>query len=120
MLISYGMTYALCAALLALSVREAIAPRTAARSYGVPIPDAIEPTPYLEVKANRDLVLAGLLVVAASAGHTTLALALCVGAIAPLADAFIVKRHGALSGTVIHLGTTAYLFGTAILAIAGH
>ena len=63
MTLSQGMTYALVAALVALSAREALAPRTAARGYGIPIPEGIDATPYLEVKANRDFVLAGLLVV---------------------------------------------------------
>ncbi len=71
MTISQGMTYALAAALAALSARAAFAPRGAAVAYGVPIPEGTEPTPYLEVKANRDLTLAGLLIVTASADHAS-------------------------------------------------
>jgi hypothetical protein len=120
MKLSRGMTYALAAALVALSAREALAPRTAARGYGVPISEGIDPTPYLEVKANRDFVLAGLLVVAASASHSVLSSALLVGAIAPVADAWTVKRHGTASGTVVHLGTAAYLIVTGAIAASGH
>jgi hypothetical protein len=109
MTISQGMTYALAAALLALSARAALAPRGAALAYGVKIPDGIAPTPYLEVKANRDFVLAALLVVTASATNSILAFALFVGAIAPAADAWIVKRHGKISGTAVHLGTVAFM-----------
>ena len=119
MMFSRGMTYALAAALLGLAVREIVAPRTAARSYGVPIPECIDPTPYLEVKANRDLVLAGLLVVAASASRSVFSLALLVGTIAPLADALTVKRHGTTSSTVVHLGTAAYSIVASALAAAG-
>jgi hypothetical protein len=114
------MTYALAAALVALSARAALAPRGAARAYGVPIPEGTAPAPYLEVKANRDLTLAGLLVVAASANQSLLALALFVGAIAPAADAWIVSRHGKMSGTPVHLGTAAYLIVAGALAAAGH
>jgi hypothetical protein len=120
MTLSQGMTYALAAALLALSLREAVAPRTAASGYGVPIPEGIEPTPYLEVKANRDFVLAGLLVVAASASGSVLSAALLVGTIAPLADAFTVKRHGKTSGTAVHLGTAAFMIVAGALAASGH
>jgi hypothetical protein len=120
MTISQGMTYALAAGLVALSARAAFAPRGAAFAYGVAIPDGVTPTPYLEVKANRDLVLAGLLVVSASASNTILAFALCVGAIAPAADAWIVARHGKISGAAVHLGTVAYLIVAGILAATGH
>ncbi len=120
MTISQGMTYALAAALLALSARAAIAPRGAALAYGVPIPVGIAPTPYLEVKANRDFVLAALLVVTASASHSVLASALFVGAIAPAADAWIVKRHGKLSDTTVHLGTVAFMIVAGALAASGH
>ena len=120
MTISQGMTYALAAALVALSARAAFAPRGAALAYGVPIPEGAAPTPYLEVKANRDLVLAALLVVTASATNTILAWALFVGAIAPAADAWIVSRHGKISGTPIHLGTVAYLILAGALAASGH
>ena len=119
MLLGQGMTYGLAAALVALSARSALAPRTAASSYGVPLPEAIAPTPYLEVKANRDFVLAGLLVVAASASAPVLSAALFVGTLAPLADAFTVKRHGKTSATAIHLATAAYLIVAASLALAG-
>ena len=114
MMLSQGLTYGLAAALLALSIREAMAPRTAASSYGVPLPEGIEPTPYLEVKANRDFVLAGLLVVAASASAPVLSAALFVGTIAPLADAFTVT-----TGTAIHLATAAYLIVAGFLALSG-
>ncbi len=120
MTISQGMTYALAAALVALSARAAFAPRGAALAYGVPIPEETAPTPYLEVKANRDFVLAGLLVVAASASHSILCGALFVGTIAPLADAWTVKRHGKASDTAVHLGTAAYLIVAGALAASGH
>ena len=119
MTLSQGMTYGIAAALVALAARAAVAPRIAASGYGVPIPEGIEPTPYLEVKANRDLVLAGLLVVAASASSPILAATLFVGTIAPLADAFTVKRHGKTSDTAIHFGTAAYLVAAAFLALIG-
>ena len=120
MTISQGMTYALAAGLLALSARAALAPRGAALAYGVPIPDGVAPTPYLEVKANRDFVLAALLVVTAFATHAILASALFLGAIAPAADALIVKRHGKISGTAVHLGTVAFMIIAAALAASGH
>ena len=119
MTISQGMTYALAAALAALSARAAFAPRGAAVAYGVPIPDGTEPTPYLEVKANRDLTLAGLLIVTASADHAILAAALFVGIIAPAADAWIVSRHGKISGTAIHVSTVAFMIVAGALATAG-
>ena len=120
MTISQGMTYALAAGLVALSVRAAFAPRGAALAYGVPIPEGTAPTPYLEVKANRDFVLAALLVVAASATQSILALALFFGAVAPAADAWTVSRHGKISGTAVHLGTVAYLIVAGALAASGH
>ncbi len=120
MTISQGMTYVLAAALVALSARAAFAPRGAALAYGVPIPEGTEPTPFLEVKSNRDLVLAGLLVVTASASSTILAYALFVGAIAPAADAWTVARHGKISGTPVHLATVAYLIVAGALAASGH
>jgi hypothetical protein len=120
MTISQGMTYALAAALLALSARAALAPRGAALAYGVPIPEGTAPTPYLEVKANRDFVLAALLVVVAFASNSILAFALFFGAIAPAADAWIVSRHGKISGTIVHLGTVAYMIGAGALAATGH
>ena len=120
MTISQGMTYALAAALVALSAGAAFAPRGAALAYGVPIPEEAAPTPFLEVKANRDFVLAGLLVVTASASQSVLAGALFVGAIAPAADAWTVSRHGKISGTAVHLGTVAYLIVAGALAASGH
>jgi hypothetical protein len=120
MTLSQGMTYVLAAALVALAIRGAVAPRAAAASYGIPIPDGVPPTPYLEVKVNRDFVLAGLLVVvAASAGSSVLSAGLFVGIIAPLADAFEVGRHGKASGTGIHLATAAYMGVAAFLALSG-
>jgi hypothetical protein len=119
MTISQGMTYALAAALVALSARSALAPRGAALAYGVPLPDGA-PTPYLEVKANRDFVLAALLVVTASASQSILACALFFGAIAPAADAWIVSRHGKISGTAVHLATLAYMIVAGALAATGH
>jgi hypothetical protein len=120
MTISRGMTYALATALLALSARAALSPRGAAIAYGVPVPDGIAPTPYLEVKANRDLVLGALLVVTASASPSVLASALFVGAIAPAADAWIVKRHGKTAGTAVHLGTVAFMIVASALAASAH
>lgn len=120
MTISQGMTYALAAALVALSARAALAPRGAALAYGVRIPEGTAPTPYLEVKANRDFVLAGLLVVTASAGPSVLAFALFIGAIAPAADAWTVSRHGKISGIAVHLGTVAFLIVAGALAASGH
>jgi hypothetical protein len=120
MAISQGMTYALAAALVALSARAALAPRGAALAYGVPITEEAAPTPFLEVKANRDFVLAGLLVVTASASQSVLASALFVGAIAPAADAWTVSRHGKISGTAVHLGTVAYLIVAGAFAASGH
>jgi hypothetical protein len=119
MTISQGMTYALAAALVALSARAAFAPR-GALAYGVPLPEGTAPTPFLEVKANRDFVLAGLLIVTASESQSVLACALFVGAIAPAADAWTVSRHGKISGTAIHLGTVAYLIVAGALASSGH
>jgi hypothetical protein len=120
MTISQGMTYALAAALVALSARAAFAPRGAALAYGVPSPDGTVPTPYLEVKANRDFVLAGLLVVTASASQSILACALFVGAMAPAPDAWIVSRHGKVSGTAVHLATVGYLLVAGAFAASGH
>jgi len=120
MTISRGMTYTVAAALVALSARAAFAPRGAALAYGVPIPEGTAPTAYLEMKANRDLVLGGLLVVTASASNSVLASALFVGAIAPAADAWIVSRHGKISGTAVHLGTAAYIIVAGALAASGH
>ena len=45
MTISQGMTYALAAALVALSARAAFAPRGAALAYGVPIPEGDRSNP---------------------------------------------------------------------------
>jgi Domain of unknown function (DUF4267) len=120
MTISQGMTYALAAALVALSARAALAPRGAALAYGVPILEGTAPTPYLEVKANRDFVLAALLVITASASQSILAFALFFGAIAPTADAWIVSRHGKLSATAVHLVTVAYMIVAGALAVSGH
>ncbi len=120
MTVSRGMTYALAAGLVALSARAAFSPRGAALAYGVPFPEGTAPTPYLEVKANRDFVLAGLLVVTASASQSVLASALFIGAIAPAADAWTVSRHGKISGTPVHLATVAYLIVAGALAASGH
>ena len=120
MTISQGMTYALAAALVALSARAALAPRGAALAYGVPLPEAIAPTPYLELKANRDFVLAALLVITASASDSVLAFALFFGAVAPAADAWIVGHHGKASGTAVHLATVAFMIVAGSLAVSGH
>lgn len=120
MTISQGMTYALAAALLALAARAAFAPRHAALAYGVPVPDDTIPTPYLEVKANRDFVLAALLVVTASASRPILAFALFFGAVAPAADAWIVAHHGKLSGTIVHMSTVAFMLVAGTFAATGH
>ena len=120
MTISQGMTYALAAGLVVFSARAALAPRGAALAYGVPIPEDTAPTPYLEVKANRDFVLGALLVIFASANQPVLALALFLGAIAPAADAWTVSRHGKISGTAIHVGTVAYMIVAGALATSGH
>jgi hypothetical protein len=120
MTISQAMTYALAAALVAFSARAAFAPHGAALGYGVPIPEGSAPTPYLEVKANRDLVLAALLIVIASASQSILALALFFGAAAPAADAWIVSRHGKISGTAVHLAALAYMIVAGALAASGH
>jgi len=120
MTISQGMTYVLAVGLAALAARSALAPRAAALAYGVPIAEGTVPTPYLEVKANRDLVLAGLLVVVASAPAVILASALFVGAIAPAADAWIVSRHGKISATAVHLATVAFMIVGGALAVSGH
>lgn len=120
MTLSQGMTYALAAGLVALSVRSALAPRAAALAYGVPVVEGAVPTPYLEVKANRDFVLAALLIVTASASRSVLAFALFFGAIAPAADAWIVSRHGKSSGTAVHLATVAYIIVAGSLALSGH
>ncbi len=117
---SQGMTYFLATALVAVSLRAALSPRGAALAYGVPIPKETVPTPYLEVKANRDFVLAALLVVTASASRSTLAFALFFGAIAPAADACIVSRHGKSSDTVVHLGTVAFMLIAGALAASEH
>jgi hypothetical protein len=119
MTISQGMTYVPAAGLVALSARTATAPRAAASAYGVALPEGLEPTPFLEVKANRDLVLGGLLVVAGAAGSSVLAEALFIGAISPLADAFTVVRHGKRSDTAVHLVTAAYIFVAGFLASSG-
>ena len=120
MTISQGMTYALAAALVALAARAAFAPRGAALAYGVPAPEGTEPTPSLEVKANRDLTLAALLVVTASASQSILAGVLFCGAFAPAADAWIVARHGKISGTPVHIATVAYMIVAGALAATGH
>ena len=120
MAISQYMTYALAATLLAMSARAALAPRGAARAYGIPLQEGIAATPYLEVKANRDFVLAALLVVVAFASHSLLAFALLFGAVAPAADACIVVQHGNLSRNKIHLATVAYMIIAGALAASGH
>jgi hypothetical protein len=120
LMISQYMTYALAAALLAMSAYAALAPRGAALAYGVPLQEGIAPTPYLDVKANRDFVLAALLVVVAFASHPLLAFALFFGAVAPAADAWIVGHHGKLSGTAVHLATIAYMIVAGSLAALGH
>ena len=120
MTISQGMTSVLAAGLVALSARSVFAPRGAALAYGVPLAQETAPTPYLEVKANRDLVFAGLLIVTASASQSVLTFALFVGAIAPAADAWIVSRHGKMSGTAVHLATVAYMAVAGALAASGH
>ena len=120
MTISRGMTYTLVAGLVALSARAALAPRDAAVAYGIPIAEGTTPTPYLEVKANRDFVLAALFVVTASSSQSNLASALFLGAIAPAADAWTVARHGKISGTPVHLATVAYLITAGALAASGH
>lgn len=119
MTLSQGMTYAVAAALVVLSARAALAPRGAALAYGVSIPEGAAPTPYLEVKANRDFVLAGLLVVTGSTSRSVLAPALFIGAIAPAADAWTVSRHGKISGTAVHLATAAYLIVAGAIAASG-
>ena len=120
MTISQGMTYALAAAMATFGVRAALDPRGAALAYGVPIPEGTVPTPFLEVKANRDFVLAELLVISTFASNSILAFVLFFGAVAPAADAWIVSRHGKISGTAVHLGTVAYMIVAGALAVAGH
>jgi hypothetical protein len=120
MIISHVMTYILALGLLVLTARSALMPRAAARGFGVPIPEGIDPTPYLEVKANRDFVLAGLLILVTFAGDTLLSAGLFIGTISPAADAIIVKRHGKPSDTIVHLATVAYMVAAGALAAIGH
>jgi hypothetical protein len=65
-------------------------------------------------------VCGALLVVTASASQSILAFALFFGAIAPAADAWIVSRHGKISGTAVHLGTVAFMIVAGALAASGH
>ena len=120
MAISQWMTLVLAAAVASFGSRAALDPRGAALGYGVPVPDGTPPTPFLEVKANRDIVLGILLALVAFASRSTLAYVLFAGAIAPAADAWIVSRHGKMSATPVHLATVAYMIVAGALAISGH
>ncbi|MGD0471969.1 MAG: DUF4267 domain-containing protein [Candidatus Velthaea sp.] len=120
MAISQWMTLVLAAAIAFFGLRAAFDPRGAALAFGVPIPEGTVPTPFLEVKANRDVVLGILLVVLATAGRSGLAYALFAGAIAPAADAWNVSRHGKLSATTVHLATVAYMIVAGAFAVLGH
>lgn len=120
MAISQWMTLVLAAAIAFFGIRAALDPRGAALAYGVPVPDGTPPTPFLEVKANRDVVLGIFLVVVAFASRSTLASVLFAGALAPAADAWIVSRHGKMSATPVHLVTAAYMIVAGALAISGH
>ena len=118
--ISQGMTYVLAAGMLVVAARTAVVPRKAAAAYGIPLPEDTAPTPYLETKVNRDVVLSALVVVAASAGSSVLARALFLATLAPVADAWNVRRHATTSATAIHLETAAFMLVAGALAAAGH
>jgi hypothetical protein len=108
------------AGLLFLGVREAVAPRAGARGYGVPIAADTEPTPYLGVKANRDIALGALLIlVAFTSSPGVIASTLGIATLCPAWDAALVLHYGRRQDSIVHLATAGYSMLVALLAIGG-
>jgi len=121
MLITHIAAAALGAGVVALGAREAIAPRAAARGYGVPVAPDLPPTPYLSVKANRDVALGALLVlVAYTSPPVVVAATLGIASICPVWDAALVLRYGRPRDAVIHAATAVYALVAALFALGGH
>ena len=120
MILTQIATTALGTGLWFLGVREAIAPRTGARAYGIPVATGTEPTPYLEVKANRDIVLGTFLIlVAFKTSPAVVAATLGIGTLCPAWDAVLVRRYGRSQDATVHIATAGYMLLVAMLAI-GH
>lgn len=120
MILTQIATTALGTGLLFLGVREAIAPRAGAHGYGIPVAGGTEPTPYLEVKANRDIVLGALLIlVAFTTSPSVVAATLGIGTLCPAWDAVLVLRYGRSRDAVVHIATAGYMVLVVLLAIGG-
>jgi hypothetical protein len=120
MILSQIASIALGIGMLFLGVREAITPRTAARGYGIPVAAGSEPTPYLGVKANRDIALGILLIlIALTTSPAVLAATLVIATLCPAWDAALVLHHGRSKDAIVHIATAAYMLLFALLAIAG-
>ena len=120
MLLSQIAVTALGGGLLFLGVREAIAPRAGARGYGVPVATGATPTPYLEVKANRDIALGALLIlVAFTTSPSVVAGTLGIATLCPAWDAGLVLRYGRPQDAIVHVATAAYSVLVALLANGG-
>jgi hypothetical protein len=120
MVLTQTAVVALGAMMLFIGVREAIAPRAAARGYGVPLDADRPPTPYHSGKANRDIALGMLLVlIAFTSSPAGIAAMLVAAALCPVWDGLLVLRLGRRRDTIIHFATAAYLLAAAGLALAG-
>ena len=108
------------AGLLSLGIREGVAPRSGARGYGIPVAGDREPTPYLEVKANRDIALGAIVILVAwTTSPVVVASTLGIGTLCPAWDAVLVRRHGRPQDTIVHISTAAYMVLIAALALGG-
>lgn len=120
MILSQIASTALGIGILFLGVREAIAPRAGARAYGIPVATGTEPTPYLGVKANRDIVLGILLVlIALTTSPAVLAATLGIATLCPAWDAALVLHYGRSQDAIVHIATAGYMVLFALLAIGG-
>lgn len=106
--------------LVVLGLREAIAPRAGARGYGVPVAADAPPTPYLEVKANRDIALGALLILLVfTSTPAVIAATLGIATLCPAWDAALVLHYGRPQDALIHLATAGYSLLVAFLAMGG-
>ena len=106
-----------CAGIIAVGTRFLVAPAAGMAGYGV-APDRTRA--LTEIKGVRDIASGVvLLVVWATADHTTLGWAMVAAAITPTADALIVLRNGGKLPTALGIhGLTAVLLLAAGLALA--
>jgi len=117
---AYALTALIAAGLIFIGARFLLVPRAAAAGYGVPATPGTGITPYLAVKADRDIGF-GLVTLALLIAAPTHALAWFVAAAAsmPLGDMLIVLRNRGPRATAygVHGATAAVMLAVAAVLL---